>query len=155
MIENPRIQRTTPQRYAALHLVIPKHAIQREMGPGLREVQAALAAQGVPPAGPWFTHHLRIEPQSWDFEICVPVAAPIAPSGRVVAGESPAMTVARATYRGGYEGLGQAWGLLDAWIAARAASPCPDLWEVYALGPEASADPRDWRTELSRPLRPA
>jgi hypothetical protein len=30
---------------------------------------AAVAAQGIAPAGPWFTHHLRMDPATFDFEI--------------------------------------------------------------------------------------
>ena len=43
------------------------------MSPGYRELMAALAAQGIAPAGPWFTHHLRMDPDTFDFEIGVPV----------------------------------------------------------------------------------
>jgi len=88
------------------------------MGPGIAELLAAVAAQGIVPAGPWFTHHLRMDPATFDFEICVPVTAPVAASGRVKAGHLPATTVARTTYHGPYEGLGGAWGEFDAWIAA-------------------------------------
>ena len=37
----------------------PREEIQLAMGPGIREVFAVLAAQGIAPAGPWFTHHRR------------------------------------------------------------------------------------------------
>jgi hypothetical protein len=153
MLESPRIVSTPPLHYAALRLTIPKAAIQREMGPGLRAVHAALAAQRVEAAGPWFTHHLRLSPTEWDFEIGVPVAAPIAPAGRVVPCVAPALRAVQATLRGGYEGLAAAWGAVDAWIAAQGLAPAEDLWEEYRVGPEASADPSAWRTELRRPLR--
>jgi effector-binding domain-containing protein len=153
VLDSPRIVTTSARPYAALRLTIPKAAIQTEMGPGLREVQAALARQGVPPAGPWFTHHLCIDPRVWDFEIGVPVAGPIAAAGRVTACEWPAMTVAQGALHGGYEGLAAAWAELDAWVAAQKLSPLSDLWEVYSVGPEASVDPSAWRTELNRPLR--
>jgi len=153
VLENPRLVNLAPRHFAGLHLIIPKAAIQREMGPGLREVHAALAQQGVPPAGPWLTHHLRIDPAVWDFEIGVPVAQPIAPAGRVLSREWPPMRVAQATHCGGFEGLGASWAELDAWVAAQKLAPCPDLWEVYPVGPESSADPSAWRTELNRPLR--
>ena len=52
-------------------------------------LMAAVAAQGIVPAGPWFTHHLRMDPATFDFEICVPVTAPVAASGRVKAGHFP------------------------------------------------------------------
>ena len=68
-------------------------------------LMAAVAAQGIVPAGPWFTHHLRMDPATFDFEICVPVTAPVAASGRVKAGHLPATTVARTAYHGPYEGL--------------------------------------------------
>ena len=154
MLETPRILQTTSRSFAGLRLTLPKADIPRAMGPGLQEVHAALAAQGAAPAGPWFTHHLEIQPDGWDFEIGVPVARPIATAGRVGPREWPAMRVAQATLRGGYEGLGPAWGELDRWIAAHGLAPCADLWEVYAVGPESGADPSAWRTELSRPLAP-
>jgi effector-binding domain-containing protein len=122
------------------------------MGPGISEVMAAVAAQGIAPTGPWFTHHLRMDPAIFDFEICVPVSTPVAPVGRVKPGQLPAARVARTIYRGPYEGLGAAWGEFDAWIASQGLTPGPDLWEVYAVGPESSPDPADWRTELNRPL---
>ena len=37
------------------------------------ELMAAVAAQGVEVAGPLFTHHLRMDPQIFDFELGLPV----------------------------------------------------------------------------------
>ena len=93
-----------------------------------------------------------MDPNIFDFEIGVPVTAPVAAAGRVKAGELPATRVARTVYRGPYEGLGAAWGEFDAWIAAEGYKTAPDLWECYVAGPESSPDPGSWRTELNRPL---
>jgi effector-binding domain-containing protein len=60
--------------------------------------------------------------------------------------------VACTVYHGGYEGLGPAWGELEAWIAAEGRQTAADLWECYIAGPESSSDPADWRTELNWPL---
>jgi effector-binding domain-containing protein len=60
--------------------------------------------------------------------------------------------VARTVYHGPYEGLPGAWPELDAWISAQGRKPAGFLWEVYLAGPESSADPAQWRTELNRPL---
>lgn len=152
MIDAPRIMQTVTQLTAVIHVTVPRVRIQEVMGPGLRELMAAVAAQGIAPTGPWFTHHLRMDPETFDFEISVPVAAPVAASGRVRAGQWPAMRVARTVYRGPYEGLSSAWVELDAWVKANGHKPGPDLWECYAAGPESSPDPATWRTELSRPL---
>ena len=152
MLDQPQIVQTAAQRTAVIRLTIPRSEIQRVMGPGINEVMTAIAAQGIAPAGPVFSHHLRMDPDTFDFEIGVPVAAPIAAAGRVEAGQLPAATVARTSYRGPYEGLGAAWGEFIAWIAAEGHEPAPDLWECYVAGPESSADPATWRTELNRPL---
>lgn len=154
MLDEPRIVQTPTQAIAVLHLEVPRSEIQNVMGPGYRELTEAVAAQGVAVTGPWFTHHLRLDPASFDFEIGVPVAAPIAAAGRVRPGQRPALTVARAILRGGYEGLSSAWAEFDQWIAARGHRPAPDLWECYVKGPESSLDPADWRTQLDRPLNP-
>ena len=110
MLDQPEIVQTTAQPTAALRLTIPRAEIQNVMGPGYREVMAAVAAQGIAPVGPWLTHHLRMDPDVFEFEICVPVAAPLAAAGRVQPGELRAATVARTAYHGRYEGLAAAWG---------------------------------------------
>jgi effector-binding domain-containing protein len=152
MLDTPEIIQTEPKQLAFVRLCIPREEIQKAMGPGLEELKAQVAAQGVAAEGPWFTHHLRMDSEVFDFEICVPVTGPVASKGRVRPGEWPAMKVARAIYHGPYGGLPAAWGEFGDWVAAEGLKPAPDLWEVYASGPESSPDPADWRTELYRPL---
>src|SRR5258705_6040361 len=126
LIDTPQITQTVPQLTAFIHLTIPRQEIRNVMGPGLSEVRAAIAAQGIAPAGPWFTHHLRMDPGTCDFEICVPVAVPVAANGRVKPGQLPATKVAWTVYHGPYEGLGAAWGEFDAWVAGNGHTPGPD-----------------------------
>lgn len=152
MIDTPQIIQTTARLTAIIHLTIPKNEIQSAMGPGIGELMAAIAAQGIAPAGPWFTHHFRIDPDSWDFEICVPVNVAMKPVGRVKPGQWHAMKVARTVYHGPYEGLGAAWGEFRDWIKISGHTPAEDLWECYLVGPESGTDPSTWRTELNRPL---
>lgn len=152
MIDTPQITRTDARLTAVIRLTIPREEIRNVMGRGIVEARAAVAAQGIAPAGPWFTHHLRMDPATFDFEIGVPVTAPVAAAGRVKPGEWPATKVARTVYHGSYEGLGDAWGEFDAWIAAHGLTPGPDLWECYVVGPESNPAPATWRTELHRPL---
>ena len=155
MLETPHVTQTTPQPVAIIHLQIPRDAMQREMGPGIGELMSTVAAQGLTPTGPWFNHHLTMAPDRWDFEIGVPVSAPVTASGRVRPSERPAMTVARTTYTGPYEGLGAAWGEFMAWIAREGHTPADDLYEAYVAGPESVANPAEYRTTFERPLRGA
>jgi effector-binding domain-containing protein len=152
MIEPPIVTKTTAQLAAVIHLTIPRSQIQSVMGPGLSEIMEAVKAQGIGPAGSWFTHHFKMDPATFDFEICVPVTAPVTPVGRVKAGAFPVVTVVRTSYHGGYEGLGAAWGEFKAWVATNGHTAGPDIYECYAVGPESSPNPADWRTELRQPL---
>jgi len=152
MLDKPQIAKTAAQPTAIIRLTFPREEIRNVMGPGIAELMAAVAAQGIAPAGPWFTHHLRMDPDTFDFEIGVPVTAPISAAGRVKAGQLPAATVARTVYHGAYEGLPSAWAEFIAWITAEGHTQGPDLWECYVAGPESNPDPAAWRTELNRPL---
>jgi effector-binding domain-containing protein len=152
MLDTPQITHTTAQQTAFIHLTVPRNEIQNVMGPGISELMATVAAQGIATTGPWFTHHLKMDTEFFDFEISIPVEAPIVAAGRVRPGELPAVKVARTIYHGAYEGLGDAWGDFNDWIVANGHTPASDLWECYLAGPESSRDPAAWSTELNRPL---
>jgi effector-binding domain-containing protein len=148
MIETPQIASVPGQDIALIRLTIPRAEMRNAMEPGIREVMAAVRTQGIGPAGPWFTHHLRMDPAIFDFEICVPVTAPVIATGRVTGSRTPQFDhVARTVYRGGYEGLANAWAEFDKWIAANGHTTGPDLYECYLQGPGPET-----ATELSRPL---
>ena len=153
MLDTPKITTTEPLITAMIHVTIPRSEIQKVMGPGLQELHAALDAQNIKATGPWFTHHLKMDPKVFDFEICLPVGKPVAAAGRVKPGSVPSTRVARTVYHGGYEGLGAAWGEFNEWIDAQGLTRTEDLWERYLSGPESGPDPAKWRTELSQPLK--
>jgi effector-binding domain-containing protein len=153
MIDAPQIVSSAARQVACIHLTVPREQIRDVMGPGIKEVMATIAAQRLKPAGPWFTHHLKMDPKMFDFRICVPVPTPVQPAGRVKPGELAARSkVARTIYRGPYEGLAGAWGEFEKWIAANGHKSAADLWEIYAVGPESGSDASKWHTELNRPL---
>ena len=152
MLDTPRITQTEAQHAATVRLTIPRAEIQREMGRALEEVMAAIEAQGIAPAGPFFSHHLKMDPEVFDFEVGVPVAEPVSAAGRVRASALPGARVAQAVYQGPYEGLGAAWGAFTQWIEAEGHRRWPNLWERYVQGPESSPDPATWRTELNCPV---
>ena len=95
MLDKPEIIQIEAQLAAVIRLIVPREEIRKVMGPGMAEVRAAAGAQGIGPAGPLFTHHFRMDPATFDFEVGVAVTAPVSPVGRVKAGELPAARVAR------------------------------------------------------------
>lgn len=152
MIETPQITQTANQFTAVIPVVVPRNQIRDVMGPGIHELLAAVADQGIVSTGSVFTHHRRIDPEVFDFEISVPVAAPVTAVGRVQPSEWPAATVAKTVYHGPYEGLGAAWEEFDNWIVEQGHIPGPSLYESYAAGPQTDPDPNTWRTELIRTI---
>lgn len=152
MIETPQVADTASQHTAVIHFRIARADMGAVMGPGVAELLAVLAEQGIVPAGPLFTHHARMEPGVFDFDLGFPVATPVAAQGRVQPSQLLPARVARTTYHGAYEGLSDGWGELMAWIDASGHKPGPDLWESYVCGPESGPDPGQWRTQLNRPL---
>jgi effector-binding domain-containing protein len=152
VLDTPQIVQTTAQPAAVIHFTIPREQIQQVMGTGIGELISTLAAQGVAPSGPIFSHHFRMDPSIFDFELGVPVSSPVAPAGRVRPGQLPAATVMRTVYHGPYEGLGPAWGEFMRLISAQGQVPAENLWECYVAGPESGPDSSRWRTELNRPL---
>ena len=152
MLDTPDFVDVASRPYAFIHLTVPRSEIRHVMGPGIQELMSTIAAQSIPPDGPWFTHHLRVDPEVFDFEIGIAVPRPVQPAGRVQAGMVPPMRVVRTVYHGPYEGLGAAWGEFIAWIEAQKLQVSGDLWERYLAGPESGPDSTRWRTELSRSL---
>ena len=152
MIETPRVVETPPQWVAALSIMTPRSKMGEVMGPGIREVMAAVKAQGIGPTGPWFAHHLKMTADVFEFDICVPVSSPVAAVGRVKPWQRPGLSVVRTVHHGSYEGLGGAWHEFTSWIEAQGYETASDLYECYLVGPESASDPADWRTELCRPI---
>lgn len=152
MIEAPAIVHAAREAAAVILITTPRSEMPKVFGPGVQELMGTLAAQGLAPAGAIFAHHLRMTPETFEFELGVPVAGTVKAAGRVRPGELPAATVARTVYHGGYEGLPAAWGEFMAWITAAGHATAPDLWESYVDGPHSSPDQSTWRTVLSRPL---
>jgi len=152
MLETPQIIETAEQAAAVIHLTIARSEMPSVFGPAVGELLATLGDQGVEPVGSVFAHHLKMSPDSFDFELGIKVASPVKPAGRVRAGCLPAAKVARTVYTGPYEGLPGAWHEFEHWLNAQGHDKAADLWEVYAVGPQSTADPAQWRTELNRPL---
>ena len=86
MLDTPQIAQTAAQLTAVIRLIVPREEIRQVMGPGIGELLATIAAQGIALAGPIFSRHFRIDPAIFDFEIGVPVSAPVA-AAKPVAGD--------------------------------------------------------------------
>ncbi|MCU1322133.1 MAG: AraC family transcriptional regulator [Acidobacteriaceae bacterium] len=152
VLDPPQIVETPALQAAVIRFTIPREEIRSVMGPGMQELIATVTAQGITPTGRIFSHHFKMDPAVFDFEIGISVPTPVTPASRVQPGQLAARKVIRTVYHGSYEHLGAAWGQFEAWIAANGLSIAPDLWESYLTGPDMNPDPATWTTELNRPL---
>lgn len=152
MLETPQFVQTDEQLTAVIHLAVSRAEIEHVMDAAIDELISTLAAQGVTPAGPCFSFHWQKPSDIFDFEVGFPVEKPITPAGRVKMSKLPAAKIARATYRGGYEGLASAWSEFYEWLESEGLSAQDGLWECYIVGPASTLAPDQWRTELNRPL---
>jgi effector-binding domain-containing protein len=152
MIEEPKITQLDATPTAFIRLTIPRSKMPEVMGPAIQEVVSTVTGQGIEITGAVFAHHLEMEPGVFDFELGVPVSAPVSPSGRVEPGERPVTKVAQTVYHGPYEGLPGAWGEFHAWVEQSGHRWAPDIWECYVVHPDSDPDPANWRTQLNRPL---
>jgi effector-binding domain-containing protein len=152
MISEPQIIDTESHIAAVIQLTIPRSKMMEVFGPAVGELLKELSAQGVDPIGAVFAHHLKMSPDTFDFELGIKVSRPIASAGRVKPGTLPAAHVARTIYHGPYEGLPGAWGEFTKWMEDRSLDQAENLWELYSVGPQSSPDSSTWRTELTRPL---
>lgn len=152
MIDTPQIVQHDAQQTAVIHLTLPPQEMPHVMGAAIQELIGAIAAQQAGPVGPMYTYHRRNPTDTFDLEVGFPVSKPIAPAGRVQPGQIPAARVARTVYRGGYEGLGNAWGEFMGWIRDNGHRSAETLWERYVAGPESGTDATQWQTEFNRPL---
>src|SRR6201984_2598866 len=141
MISIPEIIQTKAEEAAVIHLTVPRSAMRKVFGPAVGELMAALAEKAVKPVGAVFAHHLKMSPDTFDFELGVKVSAPVQAAGRVKPGQLPAVKVARTVYSGPYEGHPSAWGEFNKWMKANGHEQAENLWGVDPVGPQSSPDP--------------
>ncbi|MDQ3101170.1 MAG: GyrI-like domain-containing protein [Bacteroidota bacterium] len=153
LLDEPTIVHFEEQRTAVIRFTIRREEIRSVMGPAYGDLHQVLQEQSIEAVGPFFTHHFRMDPEVFDFELGVPVNASIKPQGRVLQGKLPAAKVMRTVYRGGYEGMGAAWQKFDQLIRELGHQAVESLWESYVKGPESGSDQSKWETEFNRPLK--
>lgn len=113
----------------------------------------ALAERGLAPVGAPFSLHTRMPTETVDMEVGVPISGNFGDdvaAGDVVvsASELPAGDIARTSYVGPYDGLGEAWGTFMGSVMGTGRAPAFPFWEVYVTEPSPAADPATLRTDL-------
>jgi effector-binding domain-containing protein len=152
MISPPEIIDAQRVEAAVIPITCRREEMPTVFGPAVQELFAVLDAQGIDTVGAVFAHHLTMPPGLFNFELGVAVLAPVRAAGRVQPGALLAGSAAHTTYTGPYEGLHGAWAAFDNWMTAQGLMQAVNLWEHYVHGPDKTANPAEYRTELYRLL---
>lgn len=123
------------------------------MGSLFGEVHGYIQKNGQAPAGMPFAIYHAMDGGAVDLECGMPVASPLAGTGRIRAGELPCGKAATVTHMGPYDRLRHTWEALRAWMESEGLDPAGAPWEVYVTDPGAEPDSSKWRTDIFFPVR--
>lgn len=114
----------------------------------------ALERAGVRPVAPPFSLYRRVPTDTTDVEVGVPIDRPLdgpvdAGGVRIKPSTLPAGEVARMSYVGGFDGLGQAWGDFMGSIITRGRQASFPFWETYMTEPNVQPPRTDFYSLLA------
>ena len=142
--------RADAQAVAAVEGHVPTEGIGDFIGGAFGEVMQVLGQEHVMPSGPPYARY-HVTADGFDVEAGFPVAAPVAPSGRVHPAQLPGGLVAHTMHRGEYAAVEQAYKAVVDWLAANGYVPAGDPWESYLDEPGV----KEPRTLVEFPCRRA
>jgi DNA-binding transcriptional MerR regulator len=141
-------------RAAAIAGRVPASALDIWLGAAQREIDAALTAAAIPPAGPraalYSAEFFQLE--AGEVTACVPVAAELHSSGRVRTLEIPAAELAVAVHHGSLVDLDQTYGALGTYVAEREIGVAGPIREHYLVTEFDTDDESGYLTEVCWPV---
>lgn len=149
MAEEPRVVTVEPVELAVRREVVALDAMAAFYDRAFSAVAEAVARQGRHVVGPAYGLTFSAPTDTVDVAAGFPVDAPVQADDVVQPLTTPGGRAARYVHRGAYDGLGDAYGEIFAWIGQQGLHPGPLTWEVYVTEPTPEADPADMVTELT------
>lgn len=163
----PRVEHRRPQPYVAVEAHAEtdaefRAAVDRHVG----ALFGWATDRGLRPTGGPVIRYLVVDetalpedgPPPSTFHLCVPLDAPAAGEGDVVAGELPGGPWLVVLHRGGYAGLGAAHEILRGWAADQGleiarrpvdgGTAFAGAYEHFRIGPVEEQDPWRWETDV-------
>jgi len=153
----PRVhvtRRAEPARtVAAVVAEVDGDRVEAWYGESMAELDAALAAHGVVPAGPpgGLYDDALFAGGRGRAVVYVPTTTPPT-RGRVRPYEVPARELAVAVHAGPHHDVDVTYGELGTWLVENALAVDGPVQETYLVGPREITDADAWRTEIARPV---
>jgi effector-binding domain-containing protein len=126
--------------------------ISSRLGRTFGELYEHIGRAAVRPAGePFVVYHSQpMESGEWDIEVCAPVSDVIlAPPGFTVH-RVPGGTVASTIHVGPYDGIGEAYAAVTAYVRTHELDAAGAPREIYLTGPDVA--PNETRTRVEFPV---
>ena len=146
---------TSKELPAQLALTVRKRVSMATIGQAMREafgaIMAHVEAGGAQYAGPPFCLYPGEIGDEFDAVVCMPVAPGATAGPGVDLEEVPGGTVASTMHKGPYSTVGEAYGALQAWMAANGKQPGAPAREVYLNEPGAVPE-SELLTEIDWPV---
>jgi effector-binding domain-containing protein len=160
MSQEVRLIDLPDERVATLRFSTDGESLAYAVESALSDVWSFLERHGSGPAGAPFSiaHHMALDspipaPSPWDIEAGFPILETLRGAGQIQVRELRGGPAAAILHGGDYQGLGNAFRMLQAWIEAtqREVAAAPRV--IYLTDPAAELDTGAWRTEIVWPLR--
>ena len=138
-----------PIDVASLRVHTSLDKIGEDLGMGFGKV---IAASGSPAGMPFIVFHDVIDEETdGDIEICIPVLAPIAPTGDVVGRRIEGGSMATTTHKGPYDQISPAYHTITGWVQDHGHEFAGPPREIYLNDP-ATVAPEELLTEVQWPI---
>ncbi|TFC01699.1 AraC family transcriptional regulator [Cryobacterium adonitolivorans] len=141
-----------PRTLLGVHERVMMADLTEYFGRAFEVSAAALAAQGLAPAGPPVALYHGMPTDSIDVTAGFPIVGPAQATAGVVVTELPAGAAIASIYTGPYDGMTRTYDQIAAWLREHNLTPRVDMWEEYLAGPETNPDPATWQTRIVFPL---
>jgi len=146
------VEQQPREPYVAVRTTVRMADIGEHMGLLFGQLFEWLGTNNVTPIGPPFARYLAVGPEEVEFEVGVPVGAPVAASAPFIAGVRPETAVAKTLHVGPYDGMEAAYTAVMDWLGENGKLVTGAMWEVYESDPDQEPDPAKWRTWVYFPI---
>lgn len=147
--------KTAPERYVAgVRQVIPSYEDEGILWRAMMEDTAALHLQEASPCCHMAVYYDgEYKEQDVDVEVLKSVTGTYHDKGRVTFRTMPSVQIASATYKGGYEQIGQVNAAVATWIEDNGYEFDGNSYNIYHIGPSETQNPEEYVTEVCYPVK--
>ena len=141
-----------PRTLLGVHEVVKMADLTEYFGRAFATASAALARQGLTPAGPPLALYHGMPTDTVDVTAGFPVADAAQAGDGIAVTPLPVGPAVSTVYVGPYDGMTRTYDEIAAWLQTEKLTPRPDMWEEYLTDPEENPDPTTWQTRIVFPL---